>query len=86
MLPQPFADDGFRLTAGIAGCPGGIDIGGIDCVQTRIDKGVEEGEAGLLVNRPAKHVAAKDEGGDIQSGRAKGAELHGAIPLSLSKA
>ena len=73
---EPVADDGLALAAAVAGLPSRIDVGGVDAVEAGADKGVEQRERGLLVRRPAEHVAAEDERRDLQSASAELALLH----------
>src|SRR3546814_3153096 len=68
---QPAADDGLGLAAAVARHPGGVRIGGIDGIEAVLDEGVEDVEAGGLVQGPAEDVAAQDQRGDIKAGAAK---------------
>src|SRR4051794_4051179 len=58
---QPAADERLALSAMVSGHPGRIDVRSIDHRPARIDEGVEQGEAGLLVGGPAEDVSAKGE-------------------------
>src|SRR3546814_9024214 len=68
---QPAADDGLGLAAAVARHPGGVRIGGIDGIEAVFDEGVEDVEAGGLVQGPAEDVAAQDQRGDLKAGAAK---------------
>src|SRR3546814_7441610 len=68
---QPFADNGFAPAADMAVHPGGIDVRGVDCVEAGVEEAVEQVEGRLLVRRPAEHVAAEDDRGDVQAGPAE---------------
>jgi hypothetical protein len=45
----------------MAGRPFGIDVGGVDEIETRLDETVEQGDAGLLIRSPAEHIAAETQ-------------------------
>src|SRR3546814_16486529 len=72
--PQPFADHARRFAAGMAVDPGRIDVGGIDHAPAAIDEAVENREAGLLVRRPAEHIAAGHQRRGFEIGGAEAAE------------
>jgi hypothetical protein len=70
-LLQPFADDRLGIAALVAGNPGGIDVGGIDRIEARIEEGVENPEGGLLVGGPAEDIAAENDRRDRKAGFSK---------------
>jgi hypothetical protein len=84
-LLQPFSDDRFRFAASVARRPGGIDVGGVDGIETRIEKGVEKRERCFLIRGPAEDVAAEDERGNREAGTAKSAHFHGFAPCGWMK-
>src|SRR3546814_1769910 len=71
---QPFADHALRFAAGMAVDQGRIDVGGIDHAPAAIDEAVENREAGLLVRRPAEHIAAGHQRRGFEIGGAEAAE------------
>src|SRR3546814_7198389 len=74
---QPAADDGLGLAAAVARNTGGVRIGGIDGIEAVFDEGVEDVEAGGLVQGPVEDVAAQDQRGDLKAGAATRSGLHG---------
>jgi hypothetical protein len=78
---QPVADDGLRFPAMMARRPFGIDVGGVDEIEARVDEAVEQPEAHLLVRRPAEHVAAEAERRDEQFRFSESALLHSRTSL-----
>src|SRR3546814_4453774 len=54
--------------------PRRIDVGGIDHAPAAIDEAVENREAGLLVRRPAEHIAAGHQRRGFEIGGAEAAE------------
>ncbi len=75
-LLEPVADDGFGLAAGMAGHPGGIDIGGVDEGEAGVGEGVEDLEGSGLIDGPAEDIAAEGERGDFDVGVAEFAFGH----------
>ena len=82
---HPPADDGFRFAALVAGHPARIDIGRVDGIETGVGETVENVEGGLLVGRPAEHVAAQHQRGDVEIGSTQAAFLQGASPYSVQR-
>ena len=78
-----FADDHFRFAARIARNPRGIDIGCVDGIEARLEKGVEQLEGGFFIGGPAKDIAAENQRRDRQAGAAKGSLLHEVAPDCL---
>src|SRR5262249_22203026 len=74
---QPGAEDRLRLAALVAGRPARIALGGIDHPPAALVEGVEHGEALVLVDRPAEHVAAETDPNAPEPGVFAG---HGAAP------
>src|SRR5208282_2704523 len=75
------ADDRLRFAAVIAGRPGRIGVGGVDGAEADAGEPIQNGERGLLVRRPAEHVAAKNQRGDVEVGAAETPKLHETPPL-----
>ena len=73
---HPFADDRLGFAAHIARDPGRIDIGGVDGVEAGRRKAIQHRERGLLVRRPAEHIAAEHERGDGKISASQTAKLH----------
>jgi len=79
---EPAAHDGFRFATLVARHPGRVHIGGVDQIEAGIDEGVQQCKRGLLVRTPAKHVAAKRDGGHFEAGTAEFARCsHGQVSL-----
>src|SRR6185312_2327466 len=76
---EPFADDRFRFTAFVSGRPRGIDIGGIDEIQARVESRVEDAERIGLVHRPAENIATEHDGGNGKSGLSEWFCTHAAV-------
>ena len=68
---QPVANDDFGLTAFVAGVPARINVGAIDEIEAARDERIEQGEGCILIGRPAEHVAAEGDRGDVQRGLPK---------------
>src|ERR1019366_10734431 len=78
---HPGADYRLGLTARVAGNPAGIDVRRVDTVETGADEGVQDGEGGRLVGRPAEHVAAEDQRRDLEARAAQLAHFHNDLPV-----
>ena len=66
-LLEPVPDDGLGFTAPISRRKPGIDVGGVDQIESGGDEGVEQPEGGLLIRGPAKDVAAEGQRRYFQS-------------------
>src|SRR5205823_4365406 len=73
---EPAADDRFRFAPLVAGRPAGVDVGGVDEVETGVDEAVKQFEGLRLVGGPAEDVATEGPGGDLDSRIAEGAFSH----------
>ena len=65
---EPASDDRLGLAAVVAGRPVRVAVGGVDERTAGRDEGVEHGEGGPLVARPAEGVGAQDEREDVDVG------------------
>ncbi|MNT56878.1 hypothetical protein D3C72_1942140 [compost metagenome] len=81
---HPLADNGFAHAGRVAGHPVGIALGGVDGREALFDKGVENGKARLFVHRPAKDVAAQDQGFDDDLTASERAAVHVLSPLRFA--
>ena len=72
---EPVPDDRLRFATGVARRPVRVRVGGVDRVEAVIDEGIEDGEGGRLIDRPAEDVGAEHERGDVEAGGAEGATL-----------
>ncbi len=73
---QPVADDRLGFAAFMAGDPGRIDVRRIDAIEALVDEGVEKGEGGGLIDRPAENIAAEDKRGRREAGAAELPSVH----------
>ena len=64
---QPVADDGFRFASGVARNPGGIDVRGIDKIQSGVDESVQDLKGRGLIDGPAKDVSSQHERRDFEA-------------------
>ena len=60
----------------MTGNPSGVDIGGVDEIQARVEGGVEQPEGIGFVDGPAKDVAAQHDDGNFNSGLSEFSFLH----------
>src|SRR5579862_5247330 len=63
---HPVTDDGFRFSALVPGGPAGINVGGIDEIESSAGEAVEYGKRRLLISRPAEDVAAQAKRRNIE--------------------
>ena len=73
---KPAANDTFAFPALMARHPSRIDIGRVDGVQAGIGGGIQNGERGRFIRRPAKDICPQNDGRDRQARLAEGAVLH----------
>ena len=67
---QPVANDRFRFPASMSGHPPGIDICGVDEVESRTDQGIQDRKRRGLGRSPSKYITAETERCNPQTGAA----------------
>jgi len=58
---EPLAKDRFGFATFVTWCPGRVDVGGVDSGQAALQQRIQQAEALLLINGPAKDVTAKNQ-------------------------
>src|SRR5690606_13883579 len=76
VLMHPVSDDSFGFTARVAARPSGIDIGGIDAVETFSSKGIEDFKRLFFVNGPSEDIASEYYRVNLEVGVAQPAFFH----------